>query len=268
MTTKTRLATGIVCVLLAGATSPGFLPGVRSQSASLPSRIVAVGGAGLPGIDVAPYDPVMHPAFADLFERPGWSQTGQFAVVVTNNSNHDIDSVVIRWALADADHGVRWRTFQNDRYRKRDRGAVIEAGHSAIVTPSGLIPDTLAGKRFMTSALLAPPLLQTLAAQAPVTVQFDSAILDDGRVLGWDDFRIVDYLQARHQAARALADDIALTAGTADDVALVARRHMTDAPAAGDQRGRWLGMLASDLARSPGNAARVADMPNLPAFSR
>jgi hypothetical protein len=27
-------------------------------------------------------------------------------------------------------------------------------------------------------------------------------------------------------------------------------------------------MLASDLARSPGNAARVADMPNLPAFSR
>jgi hypothetical protein len=159
-----------------------------------------------PSIDVAVYNRAFHSVYANLLSRPEYTHLATVAVVITNRSPEAVDGIVVRWEVPMQSGASQPNTLQVDRYDRPDKPHILLAGMQALVTPTGYITEHQVFTPFVTSALAPKPALADFYSATRIPTFIDSVIWEGGRVAGPDNFEIIDYIWARHTAARSIAE--------------------------------------------------------------
>jgi hypothetical protein len=196
---------------------------------------VGVVGPESPLIGIEPFDPSTHRNFVATIERvenlgPGHeADIASFSIVVTNHARGSVESLVIGWRVAGES---KPRHLILDGYWNPPRKPILAPGEPFLVNPIGTLPETLPDK-FVTTSLPGPygffPLKKVvdgnlqLEPRRDVSVEaiVDSAVFDDGTMIGPDRFGIVAFLRERQSAVKAIIERVedGVTNGkTIDDV--------------------------------------------------
>lgn len=154
------------------------------------------------GVELVPYEQATSPGFDAVFERfDGAGQLRPFAAVLINNSARTISGVALIWTWLEGsrEHSL---IFRSD-------GFFLPPG---VIAPPG-------AKRLVTAAFLASAAVSSgiwdstgaahyasLFQRSPtVTLVLDTIIFSDGEIVGPDETRTIEYIQARTAAAESLS---------------------------------------------------------------
>ena len=213
---------------------------------------------------IAAYDPSLHPAFAELLSRPEWSHVTAVSVVVTNRSPRAIDGLVPRWIVRAAD-GRSESRMPIDRYIRDDGQPILYPGSQMLVTPTGYITDTQTAGNIVTSTLTSERVVKTWRTPGTqIRLSLDSVIWDDGKVVGPDTFRIIEYLHSRHSVAREIASQVQPHQGNraAIEKVLTAIAHAAGkVRSPDDHRAVWTRRFVASARRNDQFVFRVAVVP-------
>jgi hypothetical protein len=185
-------------------------------------------------IEIEPFDPAAHPNFVATIDRVEHPEPGQeveiasYSVVITNRAAHSVESLVIRWSVAG---DSKPRNLILEGYLNPPRRPILGPGEQLLVNPSGAFPQTLP-EAFFTFSLPGPygffPLTNIVDGKlrlesrgdASVEAIVDSAIFDDGTMIGSDRFGIAAFLRERQSAVKALiarVEEAAASGKTVDE---------------------------------------------------
>jgi hypothetical protein len=168
-------------------------------------------------IGIEPFDPAVHQKFVATVERVERLQPGHesdiagYSVVITNHAQRSVESLVIAWRVDNQD---KPKHLILEGYWHPPRTPILAPGQESLVNPSGRLPEVLP-ERFITSSLPGPhgffPVMKIVDGKLhsetrDVTVEasIDSAIFDDGTMIGPDRFGIVEWLRERQSAVKTL----------------------------------------------------------------
>ena len=185
-------------------------------------------------IGIEPFDPAAHQNFVATIDRVEHPQPGQeveiasYSVVITNRAAHSVESLVIRWSVAG---DSKPRNLILEGYWNPPRRPILAPGKQLLVNPSGTLSETLP-EAFFTFSLPGPhgffPLPKIvdgklhLEPQSNVGIEaiVDSAIFEDGTMIGSDRFGIAAFLRERQSAVTALiarVEEAAASGKTVDE---------------------------------------------------
>ena len=233
-----------------------------------------------PAISAAAFNPATHPTFKRLFERP---QLADFAaeaktysdvcLLFTNESSQRITALTLAWSHPHPTlKGPSGGVSRSDSYYFGDNTAgVIPPQSQALIHPKRTIP---AGVLEFENLLFASTDGRLnglrdidMIRDAPlVTAKFDTVIFEDGRVLGADDSRTVEFITNRKRAAN---DFVALIRRAnqegvnLDEVLTRLRPSGTGGPRE-DPYGFWLATFARQLMRAPARDVGLIQYEHLP----
>ena len=178
-----------------------------------------------------------HQTFAAVVERlPG---LGRYAVV-TNHAKTAIEVLVLRWSMEGSAVSRKAMSAVHEGFSNPPYQPVVPPGGQKLVTDAGLLPENLP-EQF---ALVGGPSVSVYQ-----TVEIDSAIFDDGTVVGPDRYGVVKHIREQHAVAEELLAEIdeGLASGrTLEEIV----SEFEDAP---DERrkGVWRDRLIRNLRRNP-----------------
>ena len=153
------------------------------------------------------------PGFAEalkklqLDDKPGMETARPGSVILKNDAQHSIASFAMRWKTKDSTGFVWTRDVMHmeprallDGGRRRTEHISLEAGASWLVTVEGMIANPEALRNFSSSF---PEPGFTV-----VSVQLDSAIFDDGEIVGPDQIGMAPVFRATINAKQDLMEEI------------------------------------------------------------
>lgn len=139
--------------------------------------------------------------------KPGMDAAKPASVIIKNTSQHAVVSFGLRWKIRDSTGFVRTRDVMHmeprallDGVRSRTEQVSIPAHSAQLVTVEGIIANADALRGF-TSSILGPGF--TIAS-----VELDSAIFDDGGLVGPDQIGILPTFTATINAKQDLMEEI------------------------------------------------------------
>ena len=140
-------------------------------------------------------------------DKPGMDAAKPGSVIMKNVSQHAVASFGLRWKIKDSTGFVWTRDVMHieprtllDGARQRTDQVSIAAGSSCLVTVEGVILNPEALRNF-SSPFLAPGF-------TVVSVQLDSAVFDDGEVVGPDQIGMLPTFRATINAKQDLMEEI------------------------------------------------------------
>ena len=142
-----------------------------------------------------------------LDNKPGMDAAKPGSVIMKNATQHAVVSFGLRWKIRDSTGFVWTRDVMHmepkallDGGRRRTDQVSIAAGSSCMVTVEGVITNPEALRDF-SSSFLAPGF-------AVVSVQLDSAVFDDGEVVGPDQIGMLPTFRATINAKQDLMEEV------------------------------------------------------------
>ena len=183
-----------------------------TQRARTPVRLVVSAGPD-PALDLTTYDPAQHTHFAWILTQPPLAGLGTLAAVLTNRSPQQVKALVARWTFTDADGDTRIHHIVVDDYFVYNRFPSLTSGRSVLVTPRGCVEPLTAG----TGWCFVGPIERPEAAAVAATLEIDSAIFEDGRIVGPDTYDIGADIHGRHAAAVALLNEVRAAEDAGED---------------------------------------------------
>jgi hypothetical protein len=142
-----------------------------------------------------------------LDDKPGMEIARPGSVILNNHSQHSIVSFGLRWKIKDSTGFVWTRDLMHmeprallDGGRGRAEHVSIRANTSCLITVEGMIANPEALRNFR-SSFLEPGF-------TVVSVQLDSAIFDDGEIVGPDQIGMVPVVMATINARQDLMEEI------------------------------------------------------------
>jgi hypothetical protein len=242
-----------------------------------------------PAISAVAFDPLTHATFKRIFER---SQLKAFAeevvtyadycLLLTNRSIRRITALTLVWEYA---HPIVTHPPLNVRrsdsyyFGENSRG-VIPAHSKALIHPKRTIPEAVLDHEgdllFASSDGNWGGLrdIDIMRASPQVTVTFDTVIFDDGRVLGGDASRTVEFITNRKKAASEIVALIRRGQEDGSDIdGVLLKVHEETGNAREDSYAFWLRAFARQLRRVPADDRDVsltqyAALPDLPEFKK
>jgi hypothetical protein len=212
-----------------------------------------------PELTLAAYDPTLHPEFAGMLGTlANLKGAAAHSAVLTNISTERVTAVVARWIIAGHDGAVSTKYVVRDSYFPINRGNPLEPGHRLLATPDSLSEALDVSKPY---AWVSAGTRSDEDASSR-TVGLDSAVFENGRLVGPDVHDIADYVQGRYAAARRLARLIKDAEAAGEDV-----EAMFNAMRLEPSKDRWWWL--SSLARHRPSAAKGwLDLAEPPQFFR
>jgi hypothetical protein len=139
--------------------------------------------------------------------KPGMDAAKPGSVIIKNTSQHAVVSFGLRWKIRDSTGFVWTRDVMHmeprallDGGRSRAERVPIPAHSAQLITVEGIVTDGDALRGF-TSSFLAPGF-------TVVSVQLDSAVFDDGEVVGPDQIGMLPTFRATINAKQDLMEEI------------------------------------------------------------
>ena len=158
-----------------------------------------------PALLLAPYDPASHPSFAWILSQDPFTNMKLAGAVLTNTSRHRVTALVARWTFTDIDGDTQTRDMVVDDYFVYNRFPSLASGHSVLVSPNGCLEPLEPGSGFCILGGSSPRPEHTAVA---ATLAIDSAVFEDGLIVGADTYDIGGYLHGRHAAAVAIMQEV------------------------------------------------------------
>jgi hypothetical protein len=236
-----------------------------------------------PRISAASFDPRTNATFRPLFERPQLDafaqevqQYADYCVLLTNESSQRITGLTLVWEYPHPTlNGPPGNVSRSDSYYFGDNSAgILPARSQALVYPKRTMPaavlefDNLVytGSEGRLNGLRD---IDMMRAAPKVTVTFDAVIFEDGRVLGNDESRTVDFIKNRKKAAGDLVAQIRRAQLEGSNIEEVLQKLYARQSSREDSYGFWLRTFARQLHRVPaaereGSLAAYAELPELP----
>lgn len=222
-------------------------------------------------VSIAAYDEGTHPAFTQFLSNPGVAATKSAAVVITNSSTRVIVGLSVVWDYTDADGKQAHRALKSDSFSLSARRPVLIPGSKLLVTPSTMIPDTLANaSSYMAVASSVEQQSALVNSSTTVSAQIDLVIFEDGEVIGADQRHFVAEIQARKAAADSLVHEVRAAPNQTAAMDVLSQTTSTR-PQMEDLVGLWKWRYARRLkeAHNLENALRdLSLLPVLPSFYR
>ena len=167
---------------------------------------------------LTPYDPAAFPKFQQIFDVNESSplyqlarqaQEASVAVVLENRSAKAITGLSYRWITLDESGHSQARTCFADSYMVDVYRAVAEAGSRHLMTPSGMLDESLiehvlAGGGYIGAGVEA----RSVDRVVEMTFEIDLILFADGEICGSDPDRQAIQLQCRKPAAEFVANQI------------------------------------------------------------
>jgi hypothetical protein len=185
-----------------------------------------------------PYDPTRHASFAWILSQEHFANMKLPGAVLTNTSSLRVTAVVARWTFTDLDGDTRTRDHVADDYFVYNRFQKLAAGRSVLVSPSGFVEPLKPGSGYFVMGGSSPRPEHTAVA---ATLDIDSVVFEDGRLVGDDTYDIGGYLHGRHAAATALMREVdaAELGGEAPEEAMKRIHRRTMESRKPGERPRW-----------------------------
>jgi len=230
-------------------------------------------------ISVAKLDPSRHAVFDEVLQRleqrGQWSRYRPYAVVITNQTDRAVVALTLRWAFTDAAGKTNVHTSRADIFGlPRRQPPIIEPHQQAAYTPVGRIPATLSGVIVGFGSSREPE------PSARIVFSIDTAVFEDGYVVGPDESATVASLENRKPAAEQLLQEVRSTVENGRDVLellMNLRTRVADASPFEREKARFAGQLYAQL-RTRGDRTNpspldpvmmgLADLPSPPKFFR
>jgi hypothetical protein len=181
---------------------------------------------------ISRYDEAAFPRFRPLFETPSVSsplphlardpKEAPATVVLEDRSEKPITALRYRWGMTDEAGKHHTHTVSDDSYMVDVYRAVAEPGSRLLISPSGILKETLMDHVLAGGGLIKveiggvsnPP----LGDIAELTFEIDSVLFADGEIAGPDLDRYAAELQCRKPAAEFIARQIRLAITEGRDV--------------------------------------------------
>jgi hypothetical protein len=218
-----------------------------------------------PRVLLARYDPGEHEEFAEMLaELPPLRDESRRAAVLTNRSLQSITAMVCRWVVVDESATTKTTYVVRDDYfpPPPDRALLPSAG--LLVTILGFHEplDTRKPYYWLSAG---NPLASDISDATAVTVSLDSAVFEDGRIIGPDTHRIGDYVHNRYTAALWLAQRVDEGEAAGRSAASVLKSIAEDSA----EPDRWRRRLARQRQHDPSSvSAWLHELPKPPKFFR
>lgn len=224
---------------------------------------LAVEPSPTPELTLTVFDRTAYPEFAPMLrELPSLHGDGDRAAVVTNVSAQRITALAACWRYRDYKGVEGTKHVVRDSYFPLDRATPLEPGRRLLVTLNGFsrafdvsrpYASVSAGSNFIHGA-------------TNFRVTLDSAVFEDGRIVGTDTQRIADYVHGRLDAMRWIAEQVMIAEASGENVRVVLAPLMqVDART---ERQRWQRRFASLASRHPTTAKSWLYLPKPPRFFR
>lgn len=203
-------------------------------------------------VTIEPFDAAAYPAFIAVLERLWSRETGACGAVVTNHAASGIEVLVMRWSKRiegdERPKSLVFEGFSNPPYEP-----VLSAGGRRLATDGGLLPENLP-ERFA--------MVGNVPTSVYRRVEIDSAVFEDGTIVGPDRFSVVKYVRGYRSSVEELLRlvDDGLSSGRAiDDI-------VSDFEVAPDEtQMRWRRKLATNVRRNSSFLDYLRRQRNLPA---
>jgi hypothetical protein len=195
------IGTGSVCALL--FLVPSF---AHSQSKPMDQRInlLAPNEPELVAVPLQPNFPLPNGVnnSLDTSVRP-------YASVLTNKSARSVTALAVRWSITDAMGHTKLRTFLRDSYALPTGRTVpvIPPESDMLITPSGFVNLWSAGAgaaHGVEERSTDSTVISLLADASKITISIDTAIFENGKVVGPGESKYVEYIRDRKAAAHGL----------------------------------------------------------------
>jgi hypothetical protein len=170
-----------------------------------------------PLIEVEPFDSAAHSNFATTIDRVESLQQWQtdiasYSIVITNRASHSVESMVIKWSVAE---DSKTKNLILEGYLNPPREPILKPGKQLLVNPSGTLPEILPEAFFILSSygphgffprtqIVDGKLQVERRDDVSVDAVVDSAIFEDGTLIGDDRFGIVGFLRERQSTVKTL----------------------------------------------------------------
>lgn len=202
--------------------------------------MLTVEASPVPAVSLEPYHPAAHPAFVELLDLPPLRGQGGEAVL-TNHSSRLLTAAMVRRIAADA---KRSSTLVYDQYFIRPDADGLAPGeqllvfHSGFSKPiSGVRVGMALGRRWSDDD-----------DPVDVTVTLDSAVFEDGLLVGPDAYGIARHLHGLYAAAQSIVARVRQAEAVGEDVRQVLEAIANSRPEGDD---KWRVMFAMRALRSP-----------------
>jgi len=207
------------------------------------------------------------PAFDQFFRDPEIALLQPFSTVAWNGSAKSIIALTVRWTWRESSGEVRVWDLRTDSLFP-PHAALAAPGERILILPGTFLRESPAGRGFITvgkSTLLSH--LRQFERASDVVVSLDAIVFETGQIVGADESRTAEYLNARKAAADSLSKLVltALQAGRdpSDALSEIAGRPRT----AEDYLGLWTSRLARTLLRATNKKAVAEQLAALPALT-
>jgi hypothetical protein len=238
-----------------------------------------------PGLSVVAFNPQMDATFKRLFERPQLEPFAtevllfaDYCLLFTNESSQRITALTIVWEYPHPIlKGPPGNVSRSDAYYFGDNSAgVVPARSQALIYPKRTIPAAVLeydNLLFTSSENRQNGLREIdMMREAPrVSVTFDTVIFEDGRVLGEDESRTVEFITNRKKAAGEFVTHVRRAQQEGLNIDEVLQKLYATSGPREDSYTFWLRMFARQLQRVPAanrdeSLLQYADLPELPSF--
>jgi hypothetical protein len=163
---------------------------------------------GRSDISIEAYDSTKHHVFEPTFTNRLWAPMRPYAVVLHNGSNRTIKGLNMRWTYLDRDGKRRTADVQLNSFTTGSHGT--SPGKTLLVVPGASMSSDLAGQPSIGGAP-SMEMAEKLLFSPETSVELDTAIFDDGEVIGPDQSRFVDSLIAQDAALKMIGNVLATT---------------------------------------------------------
>jgi hypothetical protein len=217
-------------------------------------------------ITVSPFDAAQFPMFTDFFTGAK-AALQPVSLVLTNNSDKAIAGIEVEWVTIGSDGRERHVSSQSDNFFSRGSRAVAAAHDRLLVSPYGFLSESTvnwiksgAGH----SGVIAGGGGADFDLASQVRISLDCVVFEDGEVVGPNQRRYTDEIQARRDAANEVVQVVqsALKQGLQPSTVLSPLVNVTTRR--GDFVGTWKVRYAQQLLRTPYLDVVLASLENMP----
>lgn len=203
-------------------------------------------------------------AFDSVFKVRDFARMQPYALVLRNQSEKPLIGLSVRWILQDSSGAQHTVTYSSDSLFLV-YSPIALAGENLLVTPSFLLPESLAGSGFTSSEGSTSGLANDFQQSRSIVASIDVAIFADGEVIGPDRGRMVENIRARKAVAESIASEIQtlLDRGT-DPTAKLEELKTLPPSSKTDASIVWTNRIANLLLRSQDKNTTLGHLKALP----